>query len=98
MYKLSDEAKKVIEEKSQTLVISKSEVLEWMIMEFSPSTKEERKVQRMRQHKAEVEYVRKHTVFPVTHVSIGQAYGNGYLMGWHDFQIRKSTHPFKWKD
>jgi hypothetical protein len=89
-YILSGKAKEILERKSQALKMSKSKVLEWMIMEFSPSTNEERKTQGTRQHKARAEYVKGHTV-----VSVGQAYRSGYLMGWHDFQIRKSTHSFR---
>lgn len=83
----------MLKEKAKYLKKSELEVLEWVIFEFSPSTMEERKIQKERKLKAEIKYLKEHTnrLFD----DIQSAWRNGWKMGWLHFQIRKSTHPFK---
>ena len=93
MYRLSEEAKEILERKAQALKISKSKVLEWMILEFSPSTGCERYEQFHRKHEAEDKYLKDH--ISRTFSGIRDAWRDGWKTGWLHFQIRKSTHPFK---
>jgi len=82
-----------VRRKAQSLKVSKSRVLEWMRMEFSPSTANEKRIQMNRKYEAEVKYLIEH--INRTFDEIKDAWRAGYFKGWHDFQIRKSTHPFR---
>jgi hypothetical protein len=89
-FDLSDKAKEIIRKKAITFKISDSEVLDWMILEFSPSTEEEIKIQKERRMNAMEDFL---NVYP--DATRKEIWRNGFAIGWEYFQIRKSSHPFK---
>lgn len=95
-FRLTDEAKSILERKARVLNLNKTEVLESMIQEFSLSTFEERRQQRRNREKAlrafldtepkgkyDVAFIRK------------KAWNDGFTNGWRQFQTRKSTSLFR---
>jgi len=87
---LSKEAKEIIDKKSANLFISKSELVDSLIREFSPSTKEERVYQGKMFCKAFKDFKKIHSDAP-----FGTIWKHGFHCGWTQFQIRKFSSMFK---
>ena len=88
-FRLTDEAKNILERKARILSLNKTEVLESMIQEFSPSTREEI----LRQKEDHKEALR--AFLNTKSRSIEKAWRNGFSNGWRQFQIRKTTSLFR---
>lgn len=99
--RLSDEAHSIIEAKADYLKISKRAAAEFMILNFAPSTKEERRYQQEAKKLFYRDFLIQHmdTDLPsdlaITlkekdlRALVKQAWNNGYSNGWKDFQTRK---------
>lgn len=81
---ISDKAYEVVQTKALALGASERAVVEAMILEFSPSTSEERDNQGKRWQKARLDFCEAHP-----DATVWQAWRNGYVCGWKFFQIRK---------
>ena len=92
-YKLSKEAQKVIKEKMHH-GWDASKVVEWMVMEFSPSTLEEIVEQVNRRNGTRTEYLKK-LKSTASLQTLKEVWLHGWKTGWVHFQIRKSKHPFR---
>ena len=98
---LSDEAHEIITGIAGYLKISKRAAAEFMILNFSPSTRKERQYQQATKKIAYQDFINRNmdTDLPEnlsTTVSdarlkywLKQAWSNGYGAGWKDFQTRK---------
>lgn len=98
---ISSEAWEVVERKASAFGITESDVINWMILEFSKSTPTEREVQRLHKRGAWRKYQEENPKMPrkpSTLKLIRDAWNNGWNSGWLHFQIRKSTNPFKLED
>jgi len=101
-FRLTDEAKNILERKARILSLNKTAVLEAMIQEFSPSTREEKLQQIKDRNKAFNSFLNpesKSSTFFVkktkTNEKIWKIWINGYLNGWMQFQVRKTTSLFR---
>ena len=88
-FRLSDEALNIIEKKASIQKLSKTKVLECMIHEFSLSTWEDKRKQLENRNKA------LRIFLSTKSKSIKKAWIDGFLRGWEQFQIRKSTSLFR---
>jgi hypothetical protein len=88
--KLPDENWKIVDRKARALGISQSDVINWMVQEFSPSTPQEIETQTKRWREDLLAYLRDNP-----NATTQEAWRAGRKAGWLHFQIRKSTHPFK---
>jgi len=88
-FRLTDEAKNILERKSRVLNLNKTAVLEAMIQEFSPSTREE-KLRQKEDHKLAFR-----AFLDTKSRSIEKAWRNGFSNGWMQFQVRKTTSLFR---
>jgi ribosome-associated translation inhibitor RaiA len=96
---ISSEAWEVVERKASAFGITESDVINWMVLEFSKSTPTEREVQRLHKRTAWIEY-KKDNLSAAKKESnmvelIHKAWNKGWADGWIHFQVRKSTNPFK---
>lgn len=87
---ISDEAFQIIHQKTSILnEISPQMVIEWMILEFSPSKPEELIEQKKLRDKA-YDNFRKKNLRP----TLRKTWIDGYRCGWKIFQIRKSSSAY----
>lgn len=89
-FTLSKEAILAIKNKALFFGITEKSAIEWMIMEFSPSTLIERKKQKERRFKAKAIYL-----ISNPDASSSQIWENGFKHGWNQFQLRKSRSAFQ---
>jgi len=101
-FKLSNEALDTIARKAIIHRISQDEVLESIILEFSPSTRQEKKQQIIDRNKAFGKFINAELIPPYFHLKrtkktekLFKVWINGYLNGWKLFQLRKATSIFK---
>jgi hypothetical protein len=87
---ISDAAYKLLLEKSMESKESIHEVADAMIMEFTPSTPEERDKVTSVYFEAREQFM---SLFP--DATLKQIWRNGYLTGWKMFQLRKTKSMFK---
>lgn len=88
-FRLSDETLNIIEKKASTHNINKTKILECMVHEFSLSTLEDKRKQLENRNKA------LRTFLKTKSKSIKKAWIDGFLRGWEQFQIRKSSSLFR---
>ena len=88
-FRLSDEAENILKRKALALSLNKTAVLETMIQEFSPSTREEK----LRQKEDRKLALR--AFLDTKSRSIEKAWRNGFSNGWMQFQGRKTTSFFR---
>jgi len=90
MIEISDAAWDVVKIKALALNAPETAVVEAMILEFAPSTKEDWEGAKRRRDQARDEYLRSNpSDSPLS--SHFRAWSNGYRVGWLHFQIRKKN-------
>jgi hypothetical protein len=89
-YEVSLTAAEIIQQKADSLGISERAVLEYIIMEFSPSSQYEKHRAAVRRGVALKKFLKAHPK-----ASLKTAWGAGFSTGWLHFQIRKESSPFK---
>jgi len=86
---LSDEAHEIITGIAGYLKISKRAAAEFMILNFSPSTRKERQYQQEAKKIAYRDFIIRNMTETSNQYELKQAWSNGYSAGWKDFQTRK---------
>lgn len=95
---LNKETKEILKSKAKLFNKSEQEILEWMILEFGDSTKEEKLNQTQRKRKAKNKYFLERYL-PEEEPIMRKIWENGFSTGWSHYQIRKDSHPFiRYKD
>ena len=92
-FRLHKECLDILKAQSKRFKTSQTEVLEYMILEFAPSSAMETRKQRESTICAKEKFLKGHP-----DATIEQAWKAGYKSGWFLFQIRKSSHLFMPKD
>lgn len=87
---LSEEATAIIKEKAAEFSKTEDEIVEWMVMDFAPSTGHEIVQLTIKREMAREEYLSQN---PDTNTRA--SWMNGWFTGFVHFQTRKSSHPFK---
>jgi hypothetical protein len=87
---LSDEAIKIVKEKSKIFKLPMYSIIESMIMEFSPSTIEERQSVKAIYNLQLSKFVKENP-----NATLKQAFRHGYHWGWKLFQVRKETSMYE---
>lgn len=91
-FNLSKTAIAAIDEKAALFKTSRIKALEWMIMEYTPSSESEKKEQKKRRTKAKYDYF-DDVLMPAYKYGRSDmiaAWNAGYNAGWGHFQTRKT--------
>lgn len=94
---LSERAREIVERKATANGRSISDIVEWMVLEFSKSTPEELEAQKIRKQEAYNKFKKENSFTKLQTYSeiVHKAWGDGWGNGWLHFQIRKFSNPFK---